>query len=82
MIAKHGSDPTTRTDSAATTLGAVCLSVLMVALLATYGFGVLLPYFVNGLHHLPLVEVASGAHDPKDMWPNTAGWGHGVVILS
>jgi hypothetical protein len=34
-----------------------------------YLIGVLLPYFVNGLHHLPLEEVASGRHDPKDLWP-------------
>jgi hypothetical protein len=34
-----------------------------------YLAGVLLPYFVNGLHHLPLEEVASGRHDPKDLWP-------------
>ena len=34
-----------------------------------YLIGVLLPYYVNGLHHLPLEEVASGRHDPKDLWP-------------
>ena len=28
-----------------------------------------MPYYVNGLHHLPLSEVASGLHDPKDLWP-------------
>ena len=41
------------------------------ALLGTlpYVIGVLLPYYVNGLHHLPLEELASGRHDPKDLWP-------------
>ena len=34
-----------------------------------YLAGVLVPYYVNGLHHLPLSEVASGLHDPKDLWP-------------
>ncbi len=34
-----------------------------------YLIGVLLPYFVNGLHLLPLEEVAGGGHDPKDLWP-------------
>ncbi len=27
------------------------------------------PYVVDGLHRLPLREVAGGAHDPKDLWP-------------
>ena len=34
-----------------------------------YGVGVLLPYYVNGLHRFPLAEVAGGSHDPKDLWP-------------
>lgn len=41
------------------------------AVLATlpYLAGVLLPFYVNGLHHLPLDEVAGGRYDPKDLWP-------------
>ena len=31
--------------------------------------GVLIPYYVNDLDALPLAELASGAHDPKDLWP-------------
>jgi hypothetical protein len=34
-----------------------------------YVVGELLPYFVNGLHHLRLSEVASGRYDPKGLWP-------------
>lgn len=33
----------------------------------------LLPFVAGGLHHLPLAEVASGAHDPKDLWPVAGG---------
>ncbi|MGY1607268.1 hypothetical protein [Geodermatophilus sp. SYSU D00700] len=45
-------------------LGGVLAAVL------PYGAGVLLPYYVNGLHRLPLAEVASGRHDPKLLWPS------------
>jgi hypothetical protein len=37
--------------------------------------GVLLPYYVNGLHRLPLAEVASGRYDPKHLWPSGLGGG-------
>lgn len=37
--------------------------------LAPYLAGVLLPYYVNDLDALPLAEVSSGRHDPKDLWP-------------
>ena len=33
---------------------------------------IVVPYYVNNLDALPLVEVASGAHDPKDLWPQGA----------
>ncbi|MEJ5887382.1 hypothetical protein WDZ16_02800 [Pseudokineococcus marinus] len=42
---------------------------------AALAASVLVPYFVNDLHELPLAEVASGAHDPKDMWPPGAAGG-------
>ena len=45
------------------------LTGLALAAVAPYVAGVLVPYFVNGLHQLPLSEVAGGAHDPKDLWP-------------
>ena len=48
------------------------LAVAVLGTLAMYGVGVLLPYYVNDLHRLPLAEVASGAHDPKDLWPGNA----------
>ncbi len=35
----------------------------------SYGVGVLMPYYVNDLDRFPLAEVAGGAHDPKDLWP-------------
>lgn len=48
------------------------LALLAAALLlsaGTYGAGVLMPYYANVLHRLPLGEVASGAHAPEDLWP-------------
>ena len=51
------------------------LAAAVLAALALYGVGVLLPYFANGLHRLPLAEVASGRHDPKDLWPRNAWQG-------
>ncbi|QTE28100.1 hypothetical protein [Pengzhenrongella sicca] len=48
------------------------LAAAVVVAISLYGIGVLVPYYVNGLHHLPLTEVASGAHDPKDLWPQAA----------
>jgi hypothetical protein len=56
-------------------LGGVLAAVL------PYAIGVLLPYFVNGLHRLPLTEVASGRYDPKLMWPSYSGCG-GLVDLA
>lgn len=50
------------------------LAVAVLSAVAMYVAGVLLPYYVNDLHLLPLAEVTSGAHDPKDLWPRTA-WG-------
>lgn len=43
---------------------------------APYLTGVLIPYYVNDLDELPLSEVASGLHDPKDLWPQgfVGGW--------
>lgn len=47
--------------------------LLLVGLVAaSYLLGVLVPYWVNDLHRLPLAEVAGGAHDPKDLWPSAA----------
>ena len=40
-----------------------------------FAMGVLLPYYVNGLHRLPLAEVASGRYDPKELWPSGLGGG-------
>ena len=58
-------------------LAAYCGGVLAAVL--PYGAGVLLPYYVNGLHRLPLAEVASGRHDPKDLWPSS-GQGCGGLL--
>ena len=49
------------------------IAVLAVALLlsaATYGAGVLMPYYADELHRLPPPAVASGAHDPEELWPD------------
>jgi hypothetical protein len=40
-----------------------------------FAIGVVLPYYVNGLHRLPLAEVASGRYDPKNLWPSGLGGG-------
>lgn len=56
-----------RTRGYAAWLGAV------LAFGAAWAVVVLVPYYVNGLHHLTLTEVASGAHDPKDLWPLASG---------
>jgi hypothetical protein len=55
------------------------LTVLAGLVTVPYLAGVLLPYYVNGLHELPLAEVASGRHDPKDLWPQ--GFVGGLVQL-
>jgi hypothetical protein len=47
----------------------VLLTAATVLVVVPYLAGVLVPYYVNGLHHLPLAELAGGAHDPKDLWP-------------
>ena len=54
--------------------GLVPLAVALVYLLA-YGTSLVAPYLVNGLHDLPLGEVAGGAHDPEDLWPRGTPWG-------
>jgi ABC-type Fe3+ transport system permease subunit len=65
--------PAVATDDAARTTvewrWIAVLATVVVAVLALYCVGVLLPYFVNGLDRLPLEEVASGAHHPEDLWP-------------
>lgn len=51
---------------------------LTAGVLPLIGFVVflLLPYYANDLDRLSLTEVASGLHDPKDLWPrNAAGLG-------
>lgn len=50
------------------------LATPVLATLTLYCVGVLLPYYVNDLHRLPLAEVAGGAHDPKDLWPPSSAW--------
>ncbi len=53
----------------------------LLACVVPYVVGVLLPYYVNGLHRLPLAEVASGRHDPKLLWPSYTGCGGLVDLL-
>ena len=55
------------------------LAAAVLATLVLYVVGVLLPDFVTGLHHLPPSDVASGAHDPQDLWPRNA-WGAAVRL--
>ena len=53
----------------------------LVAAVLPYALGVLLPYYVNDLHRLPLSEVASGRYDPKTMWPAYTGCGGLVDVV-
>jgi hypothetical protein len=53
----------------------------LLACVVPYLVGVLLPYRVNGLHRLPLDELASGRHDPKLLWPSPTGCGGLVDLL-
>ena len=49
------------------------IAVLAAALLlsaATYGAGVLMPYYADELHRVPPQAVASGAHDSVGLWPD------------
>lgn len=50
-------------------------AVVAVATAAVLAASVVVPYVVNDLHRLPLAEVSSGAHDPKDLWPRGAAGG-------
>jgi hypothetical protein len=69
-----------RQSSAAPTItarGPVILLGVVVGIVLAFVAGVVLPYYVNDLDRLPLAEVVSGRHDPKELWPETAGpWGH------
>jgi hypothetical protein len=56
------------------------LTAVAVLVTVPYLVGVVLPYYVNDLHHLPLDEVASGGYDPKDLWPQ--GFVGGLVQLA
>lgn len=46
---------------------------VVVAIVAGFVAGVVVPFFLNGLHHLPLAEVRIGAYEPTDAWPADAG---------
>ena len=45
-----------------------------VALLLAWVFTLLLPYYMTGMHHHPLDEVAMGAHG-DDLWPQVGPGG-------
>lgn len=45
------------------------LALVLLLVLVLYAVGVLLPWYVNDLHHLPLDEAAHGGHDPEGLWP-------------
>lgn len=60
-------------DPPSTSLGARMLLVLVALTGASWVAGAVIPYYLNDIDALPMSEVQSGAHDPKDMWPVTAG---------
>jgi hypothetical protein len=70
----------------ATGRGVRLLTGVVALTLASYVSFVVVPYVVNDLHLLPLAEVSSGRHDPKDLWPATipyiGGWLHLFGVLS
>lgn len=75
MVSGAATDRRTAHDSGSagiTWRGLGVLTVAVLAALAMYGVGVLLPYYGNELDRLPLSEVASGAYDPKDLGPSNA----------
>lgn len=55
------------------------LTVAVLVCLA-YACGIVVPYYVNDLDALTLAEVSSGAHDPKDLWPATTGYGGWLIM--
>ena len=77
-------DPAPGTGRTVTWRPVAVLAVLAVLGVAPYLAGVLIPYYVNDLDALPLAEVASGAHDPKDLWPQgfVGGWVQAGGFLS
>lgn len=55
--------------------GVQVLALTVTVLFAVaYVSGVLVPYYVNDLDAFTLAEVSGGGHDPRDMWPWTAGY--------
>ncbi|MGY1778745.1 hypothetical protein [Geodermatophilus sp. SYSU D01036] len=65
-----------------TTRGAVRLGAVALGAVLVHVLGVVVPYVVNGLHHLPLAEVAAGYHDPEDLWPATVPYVGGWIRLA
>ncbi len=61
--------------------------ILVLGCATAYGLFFVLPYYLNDLDQLPLKEVASGAHDPKNLWPYEAGgvlgamWVFGALFM-
>ncbi len=60
--------------------GAFSLYAIVGVLTAAYVAGFVVPYYVNDLDALPLAEVSTGLHDPKDLWPYVGG-GAGWVLV-
>lgn len=60
------------------------LLALAVGLVYLVGFllTVAVPFVSNDLHTLPPGEAASGAHDPKDLWPLTTTWGPASQLVA
>ena len=61
-------------DPPSSSLGSRVLLVLVTLTGASWVAGAVVPYYVNDIDSLPMSEVRSGAHDPKEMWPVTAGF--------
>lgn len=58
----------------------VGLAAAVVAVLGLFCIGVLLPYFMNDLHRLPLAEVGGGGHDPRHLWPQDPWAGLPITV--
>ncbi len=74
-VVEAGGPPATTSRHLVLLTGVAVVAVLLFAV------GLLLPYYVNGLHRLPLSEL--GSHEPEDLWPAGTGWSRwvGVAVL-
>lgn len=62
-------------------LAALALAAV-VAVVAGFVAGVVVPFVLDDLHHLPLAEVRGGADQPNDLWPADAGRPPALLVVA